>query len=154
MAPQSLGPHCAGQGLQEIRHAHVHLILFLAAATMFGGATAQSTEGLRAPSAVRTSARRCSKSWTINFDRSAKSDGQIKLLVWQNDQDAPTEIVVPVTKGQTKTASRSRPVSCSAASSGVKDFETNNAKGNVFVRVKHGERRFSSRWPRTPRRAW
>ena len=120
------------------------LILFLAAAMTFGGATAQSTEGLRAPSAVADKRPGdASKSWTINFDRTAKSDGQIKLLIWQNDQDAPTEVVVPVTKGQTENSIALQTRELLRGILGVKDFETNNAKGNVYMRVKHGERRFS-----------
>lgn len=120
------------------------LILFLAAVLVCGGATAQSTEGLRAPSAAAEKRPGdASKSWTINFDRTAKSDGQIKLLVWQNDQDAPTEIVVPVKKGQTENSIALQTRELFRDILGVKDFETNNAKGNVYVRVKHGERRFS-----------
>jgi hypothetical protein len=120
------------------------LVLFLATSMIVGGATAQSTESPQAASAV--AAKRpgdASKSWTINFDRTAKSDGQIKLLVWQNDQDAPTEIVVPITKGQTENSIALQTRELFRDILGVKDFETNNAKGNVFVRVKHGERRFS-----------
>lgn len=121
------------------------VVLFLLAALGCGGALAQSTEAPASADAASAMKRPgdAAKRWTIDFDRSAKSDGQIKFLVWQNDEDAPTEVVVPVRQGQTENSIALATRDLFRDKLGTKDFETDVAKGDVFVRVKHGERRFS-----------
>ncbi|MGO4549797.1 hypothetical protein AB4059_01660 [Lysobacter sp. 2RAF19] len=120
-------------------------VLCLVAALSCGGALAQSTDA--APTADAASAMKrpgdAAKRWTIDFDRSAKSDGQIKFLVWQNDEDAPTQVVVPIRQGQTENSIALATRDLFRDMLGTKDFETDVAKGDVFVRVKRDERRFS-----------
>ena len=114
------------------------LVLFLFAALGCGSVVAQSADA-----AVAQRPGDASKSWQINFDRTAKSDGQISFLVWQNDQEAPTQIVVPVKQGQTENSLALATRDLFRDMLGVKDFETDLKKSTVFVRAKHGERRFS-----------
>lgn len=119
------------------------LVLLLVLASGFGGAIAHAQD-LRAPSA--TAEQRpgdASRSWTIAFDRTAKSDGQITLLVWRNDEAEPTQVVVPVQQGQTENSIALATRDLLRDTLGVQDFETDVAKARVFVRIKHGERRFS-----------
>jgi hypothetical protein len=119
------------------------LVLLLVLASGCGGAIAHAQD-LRAPSA--TAEQRpgdASRSWTIAFDRTAKSDGQIPLLVWRNDEAEPTQVVVPVQQGQTENSIALATRDLLRDALGVKDFETDVAKARVFVRIKHGERRFS-----------
>ena len=117
-------------------------ILLFAAFLACGVASAQTA----APAATAASAERpgdASKSWTIVFDRTAKSDGQIRFQLWQNDEAAPRDIVLPVTKGQTENSMALALKELLRDQLGVKEFETNNKKDRVFCTVKRGERRFS-----------
>src|SRR5690349_20962119 len=101
-------------------------VLCLVAALGCGGALAQSTDA--APAADATSAMKrpgdAAKRWTIDFDRSAKSDSQIKFLVWQNDEDAPTQVVVPIRQGQTENSIALATRDLFRDTLGTKDFET------------------------------
>ncbi|KGQ19426.1 hypothetical protein LF41_3079 [Lysobacter dokdonensis DS-58] len=119
-----------------------HVLFSIVLALACGGAIAQSAAQAPADTAAKRPGD-TAKSWQIAFDRTAKSDGQIRFLVWQNDQDAPTEIAIPVELGQTENSLALETRQQFREILGVKDFETNNKKNVVFVRAKHGERRFT-----------
>jgi hypothetical protein len=80
--------------------------------------------------------------WQIAYDRTSQSDGEIRWLVWQYDEQTPTEVVIPVKKGDTENriAVTSRDVFREALEN--RYYNVNIAKGNVWITAKRGERRF------------
>ena len=118
-----------------------HSIVLIASTVLAFGAAVAAPPTTPASSFERPGD--ASKSWQIRFDRTAKSDGQITFQVWQSDEAAPIELVLPVTQGQTENSLALATKELFRDTLGVQDFDTDNKQDNVFVTAMHGERRFS-----------
>jgi hypothetical protein len=113
------------------------VVAFLVAALLSVAAFAQSaTAPAQRPGDI-------GQRWQIGYQRTSQSDGEIRWLVWQHDEEAPTEVVIPVKKGDT--ANRIAVTSRDAFRDKLENryYNVNIAKGNVWITAKRGERRFA-----------
>jgi hypothetical protein len=120
------------------------LVFLLAAAMACGGALAQSAPA--SANAAANAAQRpgdIGQRWQIAFDDTSQSDGQIRFLLWQHDEDAPTELTIDVAKGDTPNRIAVKARDSFRETLGSRDYNVNIAKGNVWITAKRGERRFA-----------
>ena len=120
------------------------LVFLLAAAMACGSAFAQSAPA--AANAAANAAQRpgdIGQRWQIAFDRTSQSDGRIRFLLWQHDEDAPTELTIDVSKGDTENRIAIKARDSFRETLGSRDYNVNIAKGNVWITAKRGERRFA-----------
>ena len=79
--------------------------------------------------------------WSIEFERTAKSDGDITFRVWPYD-GAPIDVTVPVKQGDTQNHTTVAFRDAFRKSLGSVDFRVNAVKNVISIASKRGERRF------------
>ena len=121
--------------------------VLMGSALSAGVAIAQDASASAAAGAAATNAAQRPKDigqrWQIAFERTSQSDGRIRFLLWQNDEDAPTELTIDVQNGDTANRIAVKARDSFRETLGSRDFNVNIAKGNVWITAKRGERRFA-----------
>lgn len=123
-------------------HATRWMSLCLFVVVGIGAPHAQTAAPAATPAAQAARPGDIGQSWQINFDRTAKSDGEITFRLWPYGSE-PIDLVLPVAKGDTENKLARETRDLLKAKLDLTEYRIDMAKRFVKVTAIRGERRFA-----------